>query len=165
MLSLLVAASTTGVIGRDNALPWKLSADLRRFRRLTTGHAIIMGRKTYETIGRPLPERTNIVITRQVGFAAPGCEVVATIDAAIAKAQAIHGVSDEVFIVGGAEIYRQTLDRADRLYLTQVETDAPGDAYLPPIDLAEWRLVEVSRHAADDRNEHPHTFAIYDKIS
>jgi dihydrofolate reductase len=163
MLSLLVAVSTSGVIGRDNALPWKLSADLRRFRRLTTDHAIIMGRKTYESIGRPLPERTNIVVTRQSDFVAPGCEVVANIDAAIAKAREVHGEGHEVFIVGGAEIYRQTLDRADRLYLTRVETDAPGDTYLPRIDFSQWTLVEETHHAADDKNEFPHTFAIYDK--
>jgi dihydrofolate reductase len=163
MLSLLVAVSTTGVIGRDNALPWKLSADLRRFRRLTTGHAIIMGRKTYESIGRPLPERTNIVVTRQADFIAPGCAVVTDIDAAIRKAHEAHGEDAEVFIVGGAEIYRQTLDRADRLYLTQVETDASGDTYLPTIDLSQWQLVEETHHAADDKNEYPHTFAIYDR--
>ncbi|RIK75782.1 MAG: hypothetical protein DCC68_20575 [Planctomycetota bacterium] len=164
MLSILVAASTSGVIGRDNALPWRLSADLRRFRRLTTGHAIVMGRKTYESIGRPLPERTNLVVTRQRDFAAPGCVVVDTIDAAIQRAHEIHGEHDEIFIVGGADIFRQTLDRADRLYLTRVEADVPGDTYLPPIDVSHWRLVEQSHHAADDKNDHPHTFAVYDRV-
>jgi dihydrofolate reductase len=164
MLSLLVAVSDTGVIGRDGGLPWRLSADLRRFRRLTTGHAIIMGRKTYESIGRPLPERTNIVVTRQSDFAANGVIVAGDIDAAIQSAQQIHGAGDEVFIGGGAEIYRQTLDRADRLYLTRVHADVAGDTYLPPIDFSQWRLVEESRHAADEKNEFPHTFAVYDRI-
>ncbi len=163
MLSILVAVSDTGVIGRDGGLPWRLSADLRRFRRLTTGHAIVMGRKTYESIGRPLPERTNIVVTRQADFTAEDVVVAGDIDAALRRAREAHGPDDEVFVVGGAEIYRQTLDRADRLYLTRVHTDIGGDTYLPPIDFAQWRLVEESRHATDDKNEFPHTFAVYDR--
>lgn len=163
MISLLVAVSSTGVIGRDNALPWKLSADLRRFRRLTTGHAIVMGRKTFESIGRPLPERTNIVVTRQAGYAAEGVIVASDIDAAIRKASEIHGADDEVFIVGGAEIYRQTLERADRLYLTRVEADVAGDTYLPAIDFSQWKLVEETRFAADERNEFPHSFLVYER--
>jgi dihydrofolate reductase len=163
MLSLLVAVSDTGVIGRDNALPWRLSADLRRFRRLTTGHAIVMGRKTYESLGRPLPERTNIVVTRQADFAPPGVLVVHSIDAAIEQARKVHGDDSEIFIIGGAEIYRQTLDRADRLYLTRVHTDVEGDTHLQ-LDLDEWRLVEESQHPADEKNEFPHTYAVYERV-
>ncbi|MEX2188778.1 MAG: dihydrofolate reductase [Pirellulales bacterium] len=164
MLSILVAVSDTGVIGRDGELPWRLSADLRRFRRMTTGHAIVMGRKTYESIGRPLPERTNIVVTRQPAFTADGVVSAPDIDAAIRTAQTIHGAEDEVFVVGGAEIYRQTLDRADRLYLTRVHANVAGDTYLPAIDFNHWRLVEESHHAADDKNEFPHTFAVYERM-
>jgi dihydrofolate reductase len=163
MLSLLVAVSDTGVIGRDNALPWRLSADLRRFRRLTTGHAIVMGRKTYESLGRPLPERTNIVVTRQADFAPPGVLVVHSIDAAIEQARKADGDDSEIFIIGGAEIYRQTLSRADRLYLTRVHTDVEGDTHLQ-LDFDEWRLVEESQHPADEKNEFPHTYAVYERV-
>lgn len=173
-ISLLVAMSDAGVIGRNGQLPWRLSADLRRFRRLTTGHAIVMGRKTFESIGRPLPERMNIVVTRQRDFSPPaGVVVTHDIDAALKIARemrpvgrgnaGVPGHDDEVFVVGGAEIYRQTLGMADRIYLTLVHADVAGDARFDAPNPVEWREVERTNHPADDKNEYPYSFLLLER--
>ena len=128
-LSVIVAVADNGVIGRDNALPWHLPEDLRYFKRVTLGKPIVMGRRTFESIGRPLPGRTNIVISRDPGFAAVGIEVAASLDAAL---QLASGAA-EVVVIGGAEIYRLAIPRADRLYVTEVHTEPAGDALLPPV--------------------------------
>ena len=128
-ISIIVAHSRNMVIGKTNNLPWRLPEDLKRFKKLTTGHPIIMGRKTYQSIGRPLPSRTNIVVTRDINLEIPGCIVVHSAVEAIKRSQEFD--QEEVFIIGGAEIYKETLSLADRLYVTKVEMDVDGDAFFP----------------------------------
>jgi dihydrofolate reductase len=148
------------VIGVDNSLPWRLPADLRHFRRLTTGHHVIMGRRNYESIGKPLPDRTNIVVTRNPSYRAPGCLVMHSLEAALASAQN----DPEIFVIGGADIYRQALDRADRLYLTLVHAQVKGDTYFPSIDEKQWQEISRERHELDEKNPHACTFLVYDRI-
>ncbi len=156
MLTLLVAAAENNVIGRHGELPWRLPADLKRFKALTLGHPVVMGRKTFESIGRPLPGRPNIVVTRQVGWAAPlGVTVCSNLPDALHAARAL---SDEVFIIGGGELYAQTLPLADRVQLTRVHTDVPGDAFFPALAPAQWREVWREDHPADERHAHRFSF-------
>lgn len=137
-ISLVVAIADNGVIGREGGLPWHLSADLRHFKSLTMGHAIIMGRRTHESIGKPLPGRTNIVITRDPDYATDGVTVVHSLDEAVAKAMAKSDL-DEAMIIGGAQIYRMALDRAARIYLTEVHMEADGETRFPAFDRAAWQ--------------------------
>lgn len=130
-ISIIVALSENRVIGRDNRLPWHIPDDLKRFKRLTTGHAIIMGRKTYESIGRPLPQRTNIIITRDKTFSVEGCVVVHSLDEAVRFAQKLEGPEGEIFIIGGGQIFEQALPLVDRLYLTVVRGTHEGDVFFP----------------------------------
>ena len=148
------------VIGINNTLPWRLPADLKHFRQLTTGHAVIMGRRNYESIGKPLPERTNIVVTQNPHYQAPGCVVVHSIDDALQRA----ANDPEIFIIGGAKIYAQTLDRADRLYLTLVHATVPGDTYFPEFNRAEWIEHGKERHEADEKNSYAYSFITLDKL-
>lgn len=157
ILSLIVAVARNGVIGCAGKLPWHLSDDLKRFKRLTTGHTVIMGRKTFESIGKPLPNRRNVVLTRQPGFAAPGVEVCRTLPEALAL---LPG-EDEVFVIGGAEVYRQTWPLAQRLHLTRVEAEVPGDACLPEFDLCGWELLEEESHPVDARHAYPFRYQLY----
>ena len=152
-LSIIAAMARNRVIGKDNRLPWRIPADLKRFKALTMGHAMIMGRKTYESIGRPLPGRTTIVISR--GFTAEGVELARTVEEALARAR-----GDEVFICGGAEIYRQTIDRADRFYMTLIDREIEGDTYFPSIDFAKLRIIERELHAEHDP---PFEFVTYER--
>ena len=145
------------VIGVNNTLPWRLPADLKHFRKLTTGHHVIMGRRNYESIGKPLPDRTNIVITHDPNYRAPGCLVAHSIEEALAIANS----DPEIFVIGGAEIYRQALNSADRLYLTLIHAHINGDTYFPEFDGSHWQEVERERHEADERNPYPYTFLIY----
>jgi dihydrofolate reductase len=143
-VALIAAVARNGVIGRDNQLPWRLPGELKYFKAVTLGKPVVMGRKTFESLGRPLPGRTNIVVTRDRGFAAEGVVIVAGIDAALREADAIarrDGV-DEIMVIGGAEIYRQTLPQADVLYLTEVQADVEGDAFFPEYDRAGWALTK-----------------------
>ncbi|MBI3899370.1 MAG: type 3 dihydrofolate reductase [Gammaproteobacteria bacterium] len=156
----MAAIAENRVIGVRNTLPWHLPADLKYFRRLTVGHPIILGRRNYESIGRPLPERTNIVITRRTDYSAPGCRVVHTLEAALAAA---NGTS-EIFIVGGAEVYAQTLAQADRLYLTFVHAVVPGDTFFPEFDLREWRELAREYHAADEKHAHAFSFVTLERL-
>ena len=151
-ISLIVAAASNDVIGSDGDLPWHLPDDLRNFKRLTIGKPIIMGRKTHASIGRPLPQRRNIVLTRDRDFEAPGCEIVASIDEALAQV----ADADEVMIIGGGEIYAAFLPMADRVYLTRVYADVAGDTLFAPLDEAEWQLVDSESHEADA--EHAYAF-------
>lgn len=155
-ISLIVALARNRVIGRDNQLPWRLSADLQHFKRLTMGKPIVMGRKTCESIGRPLPGRTNIVVTRDSSFSAAGCRVVHSIDAALVAA----GGADEVMIMGGENLYSQLLPRADRLYLTEVQADVSGDAWFPEFDQTQWQELERESHRADEKNEFDYDFVV-----
>ena len=135
MLSIIVAVAENGVIGDKNTLLWHISEDLKHFKALTTGHPVLMGRKTYESIGRPLPNRTNVVITHQA-IEIPGCRVVHSLDEALA----LFGPDEELFVIGGGEIYAQALPRAERLYLTRVFHNYEGDTRFPAWDEDEWRL-------------------------
>ncbi|NMG76827.1 dihydrofolate reductase [Aromatoleum diolicum] len=153
---LIAAVATNGVIGRENTLPWRLKADLAHFKATTSGHPVLMGRKTWESLGRPLPGRRNLIVTRDPGYAAPGAEVFNSPEAALQAAG-----SGKVFVIGGAEIYRQLLDRADALILTEVHADVAGDAAFP--DFSRTRFVEIRReaHCADAYNEFPFDFVEY----
>jgi dihydrofolate reductase len=158
-ISLIAALARNRVIGRNNQLPWRLSADLQHFKTLTMGKPIIMGRKTFESIGKPLPGRTNIVLTRERQFLAQGCVVVHDIDQALQVA----AESDEVMIIGGANLYRQFLPRADRLYLTEVKAEVTGDTWFPDLDITGWTETERVSHQADEKNEYDYDFVILDR--
>jgi dihydrofolate reductase len=153
-VSIVVAVARNGVIGRDNALPWRLPTDRRHFRRLTLGKPVIMGRLTWESIGRPLDRRSNIVVTRDRRYAAPGCRVVHSFEEALEAARP----AEEVLVVGGAEIYAEALGVADRIYLTRVEAEVEGDTYFPDLPPGEWREVESEALDADQRNAHAMRF-------
>jgi len=161
LVSLIAALTDDYVIGIDNRLPWKLPADMRWFRRHTLGKTVLMGRKTFESLGcRPLPERRNLVITSDRSFSAEGVEVVHDIDETIALAEAEGG---ELMVIGGASFYEQMLERADRLYLTFVHAEVAGDAWFPRFDVDQWREVEREDHAADEKNPHPYSFVILER--
>jgi len=153
-ISIVVAMAANRVIGRDNQLPWHLPADLKHFKQLTLGKPVVMGRKTYASIGRPLPERTNIVVTRDHDYGAPGCVVVHSLDEALAAA----GDCAEVMVIGGAGIYRQVLPRTDTLYLTRVHAEFEGDTLFPELDATQWREVARTDCAADEKNPWPYSF-------
>ena len=159
MISLIYASDAQGLIGRDNDLPWRLPADLRHFKRTTMGKPLVMGRKTHESIGRPLPGRLNIVVTRQLDYDAPGCTVVHSIDAA---REAAAG-AEEVMVIGGADIYRLFLPVADRLYHTEVDGTFDGDVFFPDFDRSEWTEVSREAHAADDRNPTAYAFVVWER--
>lgn len=154
MISIIVAVAENRVIGSDNRLPWHLPDDLKRFKALSLGKPIVMGRRTFESIGKPLPGRTNIVVSRQPGLAITGTVVAASLDAALAAAGAVH----ETVIIGGAEIFRQALPRTDTIHLTRVHARVPGDIVFPEIDPAQWRESAVEHHAADERHQYAFTF-------
>lgn len=149
--SLVVAVARNGVIGRDNRLPWRLPDDLAYFKRVTMGHPVIMGRRTYESIGKPLPGRTNIVVTHNAAFEAPGCVVVHSLEDAWRAADG----ADEACVIGGTSLFEETLASADVIHLTEVEAEVEGDTYFPPFDRSQWRETEVSRHPADERHAYP----------
>ena len=150
-----------GVIGVDNRLPWRLPEDLRRFRALTTGHTIIMGRKTWESIGRPLPDRQNIVVSRQAAFDAPGAEVAASFDAALALATR----PDPVFVIGGEALYRAALPGATRLYFTEIERDFAGDARFPEFSRRSWRETAREERHTDGNDGFGYAFAEYERVA
>jgi len=157
IVSLVAAMAENRVIGRDNALPWRLPSDMKHFKELTIGHTVIMGRKTYDSMGQPLVERRNVVISRDPGLAYDGAEVVASLDDALGLAAG----EDEVFVAGGGEIYRLALSRADRIYLTVVHTTVEGDTHFPEFDVEEWQLAEDVRHESDERHEHAFSLRFY----
>ncbi len=160
-LSLIVAVADNGVIGQQNGLPWRLPEDLKRFKALTLGKPIIMGRKTFDSIGKPLPGRTNIVITRQGDLALPGCLVVDSLPAAIAAA----GEVAEIMIIGGAEIYHQALPQAQRVYLTQVHAIVDGDATFPALNPMQWRELAREDYPADERHAYAYSFVILESVN
>lgn len=162
MISLIVAADENGVIGHQGSLPWKLPADMKFFRETTKGHPVIMGRKTYVSIGRPLPGRQNVVVTRQEDFEAPGCKVVNSLVDAIGVASMADG-NEEIFIIGGGELYREVLPSADRVYLTRVHASVEGDTTFPPLDEKVWKEVEAKEYPADEENPQSMTFLTYER--
>lgn len=167
-IAIHVAIAENGVIGRDGGLPWRLSTDLKRFKADTMGKPVIMGRKTYEGIGKPLPGRLNIVVTRDRGWRAEGVEVAHSLDDAIrlaeARARCMAGV-DEVCVIGGGQIYGQALPLADRLHVTHVLAAVEGDAHFPPIDPAVWRLVRSQDVPAGEKDSHATRHSIYERRS
>lgn len=154
LVSIIVAAAQNNVIGRGNDLPWRLPDDLKRFKALTLGKPVIMGRKTYVSIGRPLPQRHNIVISRQPGLTLPDCTVVSSLDGALAAA----GDAAEAMVIGGAEIFAQVLPRTDRIYLTRVHANVEGDTFFPELVSEDWIELDSEYHPADDRHAFPFTF-------
>jgi dihydrofolate reductase len=163
-IALVAALGRNRVIGRQNELPWRLPEDLRRFKALTMGHPVVMGRKTHESIlgaiGRPLPGRLSIVVTRSTGYVAPGCVVATSLAAAFDAAER----AEEIFVIGGAEIYRAAITRADRLHLTEINADYDGDARFPELRPNRWR--EVSRESRARNTEFPHDYAfvVYERM-
>ena len=155
-LSIVVAMDSNRLIGKDNGLPWHLPADLAFFKKLTTGNTILMGRKTFDSIGRPLPNRRNIVITRNADIEITDCEVVNSIEKALLLAQS----ETEVMVIGGAKLYQQILPIADRLYITQVEGEFDGDTYFPHYDEDDWLEVSCESHQPDEKNKHAYHFII-----
>jgi len=160
IVSIIAALSANNVIGRNNGLPWHLSADLKRFKSLTLGHHLLIGRKTFESLDRPLPGRTIVVITRDRSFAADGVLAAPSVERAIELAR----LDPEVFIGGGAQIFEQTIHRADRMYLTRIHAEIDGDAFFPEFDdVTEWILVDVEHHEADEKNDYPYSFLTYER--
>jgi len=158
-LSLIVAMATNRAIGIDNKMPWHLSADLKKFRKITTGHPIIMGRKTFESIGRPLPDRQNVIISRNPDYQATGCLVFDDIHAAIAH----FPDEDEIFIIGGATLYNAVLAETDKLYITEINQDFAGDTFFPEIKAAEWQEREVEVINDDDSVDFDYRFVTYER--
>jgi len=163
-LAIIAALSSNNVIGRDNDLPWHLSADLKHLKSLTMGHHMIMGRRTFDSIGRALPGRTFVVITHDPNFAADGVRVTHTLEDAIQIAA--DAGDDEPFIAGGAQIYEQAIHRADRMYLTRVHAEIEGDTYFPDFDdVSEWQLTDSEHFDADEKNDYPYSFLTYDRVA
>ncbi|WP_426061607.1 dihydrofolate reductase [Hymenobacter sp. B1770] len=156
MVSFVVAVAENGVIGLNGELPWgRLPADLQHFKRLTVGHPVVMGRRTYDSLGKALPKRPNIVVTRQADWTAPGCETAASVPAALARARELD---EEVCVIGGGEIYQQALPMADIIYLTEVHHDFEGDAFFPTPSPSEWQEVSRERHEVDEQHAYAFSF-------
>ena len=158
-LTLVVAVSENGIIGRDGGLPWRLPEDLKHFRRLTLGNTVLMGRKTFESLGKPLEGRANWVLTRDAAFAPAGAQVFRDLDAALAATP-----RGELLVIGGAELYRQTLPLASRLELTRVHAQIEGDTHFPDYDTQQWRETARVDHAPDERHAHAYSFLTLDRI-
>lgn len=160
-LSLIVAAANNGVIGKSGGLPWYLPAELARFKQLTMGHPLIMGRKTHESIGRALPGRDNIVISSNREYKAEDCQVVPSLEAAIAAAKKAEG-SDEIFVIGGESVFAEALPLADKIYLTKVDADVNGDRRFD-YDPEAWRQTFSEKHTADENNKYPFEFTVLER--
>lgn len=163
MISLIAAMSENRVIGRDGGLPWHLPADLKHFQQTTMGHPVIMGRRTFESLGRPLPGRTNIIVTRNPDYELDDAIVVRSLDEAIQAAE--DDDPEEIFILGGEEIFRQALPRAQRMYLTLVQAEFDGDVMFPEFNAGEWRTVEQREHPADEKNKYACTFQTIERMT
>ena len=156
MIKIIVAMSKNRVIGNNNELIWKLSSDLKRFKELTTNNPVVMGRKTYESIGRPLPNRRNIIITRNLEYEADGCEIVSSLE------EALLLTNNDCFIIGGGEIYKQSLEIADKIYLTLVHKEFEGDTTFPELG-SDWATIGAKDFEADAKNEYNYSFIEYDR--
>ena len=159
-LSLIVAMARNRVIGADGKIPWHLPGELKLFKSLTMGHHIIMGRKTWESIGRLLPGRTTVIVTRQHGYQVPGAIVAHSLGDAIAACSG----DEEAFVIGGAEIFREALPLADRIYLTTVNADVPGDTFMPQFDRSRWREESSQSFPSDERNRYAYTLAVHERV-
>lgn len=162
ILSAIVAVAHHNVIGRDNDIPWYLPADLKYFKRTTLNHHIIMGRKSFQSIGRPLPKRTNIVVTRNPFFVATNVIISNSVEEAIQIAR--DNGESEAFIIGGGQIYELTKHLWDRVYLTRVDLNVEGTVYFPELDFEEWTLTSSEAKQPDEKNEHPYIFEVYDRV-
>lgn len=160
-ISCIVAIAKNNVIGKDNDIPWYLPADLKYFKKTTLNHHIIMGRNCYESIGKPLPKRTNVILTRNPFFIVSNCYVTHSIDEALRIAK--DNEETEAFIIGGAQIYEQSMQQWDKLYLTEVDLEVEGDIIFPKLNMDEWELLSEEAHEADEKNEHNYTFKIFQK--
>ncbi len=158
-VSLIVAVARNGVIGANGVIPWKLPDEQQLFKRLTLGHHIVMGRKTYESIGRLLPGRTTVIVTRQKDYLVPGAIVTHSLSDAINAAAR----DDEIFVIGGADLFREALPLADRIHLTTVDAEPLGDTFMPALDLSEWREIASESHAADGKHAHSYTYKLYER--
>ncbi|GAV19637.1 dihydrofolate reductase [Mariprofundus micogutta] len=159
MISFIWGQDKNRLIGRDNALPWRLPADMAWFKKSTMGKPILMGRKTYESIGRPLPGRTNLILTRQPDLQIDDCTVIHSLDEAIAAVPE----AEEIMVMGGAEIYALLFDHAERLYITEIDSEFEGDAWFPEFDRSAWQETYRESHTPDEKNQHPYTFIILER--
>ncbi len=160
-ISIIVAMGSNRAIGKNNRLLWHLPADLKYFKKTTMGKPVLMGRKTFESVGKPLPGRKNIIISRSENYTVPGCLTASSLKEAIEKSKP----ADEIFIAGGGEIYNQALSLADKLYVTKVHCSASADTFFPRINPGKWKLVRCSFHEADEKNPHDMEFMVYEKIT
>jgi dihydrofolate reductase len=160
VIAIIVAVAQNGVIGAANGLPWRLPDDLKRFKALSLGKPVVMGRRTFDSIGRPLPGRTNIVVSRQPALAIDGAIVARSLDEALVAA----GAAPEIVVIGGAEIFRQALPRTDMIHLTRVHARVDGDVFFPELDPAKWREAAVEHHAADERHLYAFSFVTLQRI-
>ena len=158
-ISFVVAMGRNKVIGRNNSLPWNMPADMKHFKKLTLGKPIIMGRKTYETIGKPLPNRKNIIITRDQDYKAEGCIVAHSIEESLQSAEN----AEEVMVIGGAQIYKEFLPKANRIYLTIIDHDFEGDTHFPEYNEEEWQEIEREEHKADEENKYDYVFVTLER--
>ncbi len=165
ILSLIAAMASNRVIGNKGDIPWEIPGEQKMFKKITLGHTVIMGRKTYESLGKPLPGRTNIVISRNPAYQAEGIKVVASLEEALALAEDIALIDgcDELMVIGGAQIYAEAMDRADRIYLTRVHCHPEGDAYLPAIDTAHWRECHREECVAAAGDDHDYSLLVYER--
>ena len=160
-ISCIVATAHNNVIGKDNDIPWYLPADLQYFKKTTLGHHIIMGKNCYYSIGRPLPKRTNIILTTDPFFIVSNCLIAHSIPEALEMAY--KNGEEEAFIVGGAKVYEQSIELWDKLYLTKVDVDVEGDVFFPEIDFSEWKLISEEKHTKTEKNPHDYTFLVYER--
>lgn len=158
-ISIIAAMAANRTIGLENRLPWHLPDDLKRFKTLTMNHHIVMGRKTYDSIGKPLPGRSTIIVTRNMDYAVPGCVAVNSLDAALT----VSFSDEEVFFVGGADLYRQALPIANRIYLTEIHRVFDGDAFFPEFDMSQWSETSREQHRTDGGNGFEYHYVIYDR--
>jgi dihydrofolate reductase len=159
-ISLIVAMSRNRVIGANGKIPWHLPGELKLFKDLTMGHHLIMGRKTWESIGRLLPGRSTVIVTRQPGYGVPGATVAHTLQEAIAACRG----DEEIFVIGGAEVFREALPLADRVYLTTVDAEVAGDTFMPGFEGPEWPVRSSRSFPADERNRHAYTLAVHERV-
>ncbi len=161
VVSAIVATAKNNVIGKDNGIPWYLPADLKYFKRTTLGHHIIMGRKSFESIGRPLPKRTNIIVTRDPFYMASGCIVVHSIEEGLKIAK--ENKEEEAFIIGGGQVYKQSFPLLEKLYLTEVDLEVEGEIYFPPVNEEEWEEVKREAHLPDEKNKCAYVFRVLER--
>jgi len=161
IISCIVAKSTNNVIGKENKMPWHISADLKYFKKITSGHTIILGRKNFESIGRALPNRTNIIVTKNKDFKCPGCVVLNSLEKALKHA--FEEGENEVFIIGGGQVYEQTKEYWDRLYITQINEEFEGDVFFPKVDLEKWILKSQTCFEKSDINKYSYCFNVYER--